>query len=135
MRTIFYLLLLLTFLGCKKDNSIEGQLTGTWLFKEGKYGTGNGAEQQTIKADPIRPIKMLFRKDGSFSISTEPLFSGVQVQFMGYNRYQLLPDNQVRFYNTSNTEEVIFNFKLDQELILYYPGCREGCFDYFVRSY
>lgn len=73
--------------------------------------------------------------NGTFSINAEPLFSSIQAQFMFYNRYQLLPDNKVRFYNTDNTEEVTFNFELGQELEIYHPNCREGCSDYFVRSY
>lgn len=136
MRTIFYLLILFVFLGCKKDQSTEGQVTGTWFFKEGIYGTG-GPPTTPIKADPAHPVKLLFRKDGSFFIDELPRLTSFQVRLNEdhYDRYQLLPNNQIRFYSSTNKEEFICDIELGKELKIHQLYCREGCSDFFARKY
>lgn len=133
MKTIFYVLLLVCFLGCKKeDDSLEGQLRGTWLFKESIHSSGSRPE--IVKADPFRPVKLLLKKDGTFSIDKVPYLSPLQSLLPHFDRYEILPDNNVRFYSDSYREGVVFQFELDKQLELYGP-CREACSDFFVRSY
>jgi len=133
MRTIIYLLLLVSFIGCKKENPSELQLTGVWLFKESRYSSGY--LPNIVKANPVYPVSLAFKGNGTFSITKLPYITSLQVKLQEFDRYQALPDNEVRFYNTTNGEEITYKFVLDQELEIYHPGCREGCSDFFVRSY
>jgi len=131
MRIILYLLLLLFFLGCKKeDNSINGQLQGTWIFKESVHSSGY--LPNVVRADPRRLVKLVLKRDGTFSLDVKPQLSPLQSILFHFDRYEILPDEAIRFYSNSYREGVVFQFELDEELELY-RFCREACADYFVK--
>lgn len=133
MRTILYLLLLLFFWGCKKeDNSPVGQLRGTWELKKSVYSSGSSPD--IISGDPRRPVKLILTKDGTFYIDAEPRLSPLQSYLPHFDRYEVLPDNKVRFYSDSDREGILFQFELGKQLE-FYRSCREACSDFFVKSY
>ncbi|HYH14225.1 MAG TPA: hypothetical protein VD794_03335 [Flavisolibacter sp.] len=133
MKTIIYLLLLLPFMGCKKDDdSSKNQLRGIWLLKKSIYSSGG--LPTIVNADPNRPVQLTLRKDGTFSINTEPYLSPLQRYLREFDYYQVFPNNELHFKNRTTGEEIVFQIELGEELELS-RFCREACSDYFVRSY
>lgn len=104
-------------LSCEKDYSYEAKpgLPGKWVINAVRYPLNRPSVDW---ADHPHTHHLVFHEDGRLEAFT------LQAVFhlMAYNRYQLLPNNTIRFYSTASSGERLASYELENELVLTFPN-------------
>jgi hypothetical protein len=109
MKRILLLLVILSFISCTKEKE-SNSIVGTWDL----------TEINTLSPSPIlltgTEVSVRFNKDGSFDISGKPNYTFLQ----NLNRYEIISNDRIRFFNTTTQDELFAYFGLDKTLSLFY---------------
>ena len=109
MKRIVLLLVILSVIGCTKEKE-PNSIVGTWAL----------TEINTATPSPIRltgtEVSVSFNKDGSFDISGKPNYTFLQ----DLNRYEVVSNDKIRFFNSVSNEELFAIFEMNKTLSLFY---------------
>ena len=109
MKQIALLALILSFIGCTKEKAPDS-IVGDWKL----------TEIDSYNASMIRlsgtELSVTFNSDGSFAISGKPNYTFLQ----DFNRYELINEGRIRFYNTSTKDTLFADFTLHNALSFSY---------------
>ncbi|HVF96601.1 MAG TPA: hypothetical protein VM871_04740 [Flavisolibacter sp.] len=129
MRKLLPLLTFLFLLGCSKEKFPQ-TIPGTWTIIESNIGTGTGYTVQTYA--PSSETTIEFASNGTLVLTginpgtaMSPLWE--------FDRYEIEPDNKIRFYQTSGGKEMEAFFTLNGELYLNYLWARCGYEEKFLK--
>jgi hypothetical protein len=110
MKRIALLFVILSVISCTKEKE-PNSIVGTWNLTE------------IVTLDPSSPIRLTgsevsvsFNKDGSFNISGQPNYTFLR----DLNRYEMVSNDRIRFFNTTTQDELFAYFGLDKTLSLFY---------------
>lgn len=109
MKRIVLLLVILSVISCTKEEG-PNSIIGTWTL----------TEINTLPSSPIRltgtEVSVSFNKDGSLDISGNPNYTSLRE----LNRYEILSNDRIRFFNSTTQDELFAYFGVDKTLSLSY---------------
>lgn len=109
MKQIALLTVIFALFGCTKQKELNS-IDGNWTLTEiDSYNTS------TIRLSGTE-LSVSFNSDGSLSISGKPNYTFLQ----DFNRYKILNEGRIRFYNTNTTDELFAGFSLNNTLSFSY---------------
>lgn len=109
MKQIALLFLMVSLFSCSKEK-IPNSIVGSWTLTE-----IDSYNASTIRLSGTE-LSVKFNSDGSFDISGKPNYSFLQ----DFDRYEILTDGRIRFYNHATTDELFASFSLNTTLSLSY---------------
>lgn len=110
MKRVIPFLGILFLIGCTKDQEPDS-IVGTWTLTE--INTDNTSSVQLSRTE----FSVEFTaKDSVVILGPKPNYSYLQ----DFNRYQILGEGRIRFFNTNNQEELFASFEVDKNLSLMY---------------
>lgn len=113
-------LLLFVFFSCTKTK-INSPIVGTWSLDSIYVGIGNAKWEPAVT---FAPTTITFNSNGSFSQNN--------TMFNGYNHFELISNDTIRFYNLITRKELKVKYTLNNELAIYY-NCVEACGEKYKR--
>lgn len=103
------LLVILSVISCTKEKE-SNSIIGTWTL----------TEINTLPSSPIRltgtEVAVSFNKDGSLDISGNPNYTSLRE----LNRYEIVSNDRIRFFNSATQDELFAFFGVDKTLSLSY---------------
>lgn len=110
MKRVIPFLGILFLIGCTKEQEPDS-IVGTWTLTE--INTDNTSSVQLSRTE----FSVEFTaKDSVVILGPKPNYSYLQ----DFNRYQILGEGRIRFFNTNNQEELFASFEVDKNLSLMY---------------
>ena len=119
-------LISLSILACGKKNTAAAEnegIVGKWKLTESLADPGDGSGKWQ-PADPAHPSYLEFRSDGTLISTPTGLPSN------GADRYQLLSDSTVLFYN--GTFSIRESYNLTKTTLSITPPCFEACGMHYI---
>jgi hypothetical protein len=115
MKRLFPLLVILFFSGCTKEQDLNS-VTGTWTLTQ----INSGPPSSSVLLSRTE-FSVEFKKNDTLVIlGPKPNYSFLQ----NFNRYKMLTDERIRFFNDTTQEEMFASFHIDDNLSLSYEvGC------------
>ena len=109
MKQVALLFVIVCLFSCTKEK-VPGSIVGNWTL----------TEIDSYNASKIRlsgtELSVKFNSDGSFDISGKPNYTFLQ----DFNRYKIISDGRIRFYNTTASDELLASFNVNATLSLFY---------------
>jgi hypothetical protein len=128
MKKLFLLLTVICLFSCSKENIPS--ISGIWTIVETNAEIGGGVQVQTYP--PSSEVTMEFGANGQLILTgTNP--GRAMSPLWDYDRYEVLPDQVIRFYKSFNGEEMKAFFTVEGDLFLNYLTVRCGYEEKFLR--
>jgi len=109
MKQIVLLFVIVSLFSCTKQKTPDS-IVGSWTL----------TEIDSYNASAIRlsgtELSVKFNSDGSFDISGKPNYTFLQ----DFDRYEIITDGRIRFYNTTSADQLFASFNLNKTLSLSY---------------
>ena len=110
MKRIVFLLIVLSSVSCTKEKDLNS-LTGQWTLTEIDSGTTSSLLLSRTE------LSVEFKENDSLIIlGPEPNYTFLQ----DFNRYEVLANDRIRFFNTTTQEELFAVFHVGKTLSLSY---------------
>ncbi len=129
MKQLCFFIALAFVFSCTKEKFSE-PVAGTWTIIQSNIGTGSGSMVQSYT--PSSEITIEFGANSNLvltgsnpGLATSPLWK--------YNKYQLLPGNKIRFFQSSGADEMEAFVTVDGQLYLDYLWARCGYQEKFLK--
>ncbi|HUC81727.1 MAG TPA: hypothetical protein VMR70_12480 [Flavisolibacter sp.] len=131
MKQLFLLVAAICLFSCYKEKKpILETVSGTWTIVETSTDASGIVQVQTYL--PSSEFTMEFAPGGQLVLTganpgqaASPLWN--------YDRYQVLPENMIRFYQSTGTQEIKAYFTVNGELFLNHLSTRCAHEEKFVR--
>ena len=129
MKHFFFALAIACLFSCSKEQTIQ-PIDGTWTIIETNAGTGYGVQVQTYA--PSSETTVQFAANGQLIVTgTNP--GQAMSPLWEFDRYELLPDQIIRFYQSNGQEEMKAFMTLDGNLFLNYLSARCEFEEKYIR--
>lgn len=129
MKRLFYSLVVILLFSCTKEN-VPSTIDGTWAIVESNIGNGTGIE--VMQYTPSSELTLQFAENNTLVLAgANP--GTAQSPLWQYDRYQLLPNSMIRFFQSYGPQEMKAHYTIEGELFLNYPWARCGHEEKFVR--
>lgn len=109
MKQIALLAVLISLIGCTREKTLNS-IVGNWTLTE-----IDSYNSSTIRLSGTE-LSVKFNSDGSVAISGKPNYTFLQ----DFNRYEIVNEDRIRFYNTNTTDELFASFNLNNTLTFSY---------------
>lgn len=109
MKQIALLAVLISLIGCTREKTLNS-IVGNWTLTE-----IDSYNSSTIRLSGTE-LSVKFNSDGSVAISGKPNYTFLQ----DFNRYEIVNEDRIRFYNTNTTDELFAGFNLNNTLTFSY---------------
>lgn len=123
MSRFVYLLMVIAFSSCSKDNHDNTALSGKWVRVEQYVNPGNGGFWQQATDDP--KVLLELTEDGKVH-SNHNLYST-------FTSYQKLGRDSIAFTNAAGQTRH-HSYSIESGTLTIRFACREGCGDRFIRE-
>lgn len=110
MKRIIPFLFIVFLISCTKEQE-PTSLTGTWTLTQ-----INSGDTSTIRLYGTEFSVQFKEKDSIFILGPKPNYSFLQ----DYDRYEMIGNGRIRFFNSSTGEELFAGFRIDKTLSLSY---------------
>lgn len=129
MKKILPIWTLVFLFSCTKEKT-SVNIPGTWAIVESNIGTGTGYTVQTYL--PSSEFTVEFRPDNGLRlVGTNP--GTANSPLWQFDRYAMLADDKIRFYQSAGNEEMEAFITLNGELYLNYLWARCGYEEKFLK--
>jgi len=109
MKQIVLLFVIVSLFSCTKQKTPDS-IVGSWTLTE-----IDSYNASTIRLSGTE-LSVKFNSDGSFDISGKPNYTFLQ----DFDRYEIITDGRIRFYNTTSADQLFASFNLNKTLSLSY---------------
>lgn len=120
MKQLFLLLAIACLFSCTKEKIVE-TVSGTWTIVETNTDAGGIVQVQTYA--PTSEFTVEFAPNGQL-ILTGANPGQAASPLWNYDRYEVLPDNIIRFFKSTGNEEIKAYFTINGELFLNHLSTR-----------
>ena len=129
MKRLLFLLVISFLFSCTKEN-VPATIEGTWAIIESNIGNGTGVE--VMRYAPSSEMTLQFAENNML-VLTGGNPGEAQSPLWQYDRYKILPNSMIRFFQSFGPQEMEAHYTIDGELYLNYPWARCGHEEKFVR--
>lgn len=129
MKQLFLLLAIACLFSCSKEKIVE-TISGTWTIVETNTDASGIVQVQTYA--PSSEFTMEFGPEGRL-ILTGANPGQAMSPLWGFDRYEVLPGNMLRFFQSNGTQEIKAYFTINGELFLNHLSTRCAFEERFVR--
>ncbi len=110
MKRIVLLFAILSVIGCTKEKEPDS-LVGTWALSE-----INSANTTSLLLTQTELSVQFTEKDSIVILGPKPNYTYLQ----DFNRYEIVSDGRIRFFNTNTQDELFADFSVNKTLSLSY---------------
>lgn len=111
MKRIALLFVILSFIGCAKEKDLN-TITGTWSLSE----ITSGSPSSSVLLSQTELAVQFTDKDSLIILGPKANYT----YLANFNKYEIVSDNRIRFFNTNTQDELFADYIIDKNLSLSY---------------